>query len=139
METKIFSKLPNDALQIRLDVFEGEQNTPDGEDETDKYAVHLVMYDKKRAIATCRISKTENEDEYLIGRIAVIRELRGRGIGKKIIECAEKYLKSTDCKVAVIRSRHQVKDFYLKCGYDICSDVVYEDERPYIWVKKALK
>ncbi|MBQ9744103.1 MAG: GNAT family N-acetyltransferase [Clostridia bacterium] len=138
MEIKIFDTLPNDALKIRLEVFEREQNTPDGVDEIDSLATHLVLYGDGQAIATCRISKTENEGVYLIGRIAVIRELRGQGIGKIIISHAEKYLQKTDCKIAIIRSRYQVKDFYARCGYEICSDIVYEGERPYIWVKKSI-
>ena len=139
MEIKIFTSLPDDALKIRLDVFEGEQNTPEGEDETDSRATHLVLYENSKAIATCRISAMEEANVYLIGRIAVIKELRGRGIGKIIIGYAEEYLAATDCVIAKIRSRYQVKDFYIKCGYEICSDIVYEEERPYIWVKKALK
>ncbi len=138
MEIKIFDTLPDDALKIRLDVFEGEQNTPDGKDEIDLYATHLVLYDSGKAIATCRISKMKEGGVYLIGRIAVIKELRGQGIGKIIIGCAEEHLKSTDCKIAKIRSRYQVKDFYIKCGYEICSDMLYEDARPYIWVKKSI-
>ena len=139
MEIKFFDSIPVDALKIRLDVFEKEQNTPDGEDETDGCAKHLVLYDSDKAIATCRISEMKEKGVYLIGRIAVIKELRGRGIGKIIIGYAEEHLKSTDCKIAKIRSRYQVKDFYIKCGYEICSDILYEDNRPYIWVEKAIK
>ena len=138
MEIKIFDALPDDALKIRIDVFEGEQNTPDGEDEIDAFAKHLVLYDSGKAIATCRISPMEERNVYLIGRIAVIKELRGKGIGKVIIESAEEYLKETDCATAKIRSRYQVKDFYIKCGYEICSDILYEDGRPYIWVRKSV-
>lgn len=139
MEIKIYSTLPDDALKIRIDVFEGEQNTPDGRDETDAVAKHLVLYDGENAIATCRISEMEENGVYLIGRIAVVKELRGKGIGKLIIDYAEAYLKNTDCKEARIRSRYQVKEFYIKCGYEICSDIIHEEDRPYIWVKKAIK
>lgn len=139
MEVKIFNALPKDALDIRLSVFTGEQNTPDGVDEIDALATHIVMYDGGKPIATCRISKMEEKGVYLIGRIAVIKELRGQGIGRVIISEAEKYLASTDCETAMIRSRYQVKDFYVRCGYEICSDTVYEDTRPYVWVRKCIK
>ncbi len=138
MTVKIYSSLPKEALDIRMKVFVCEQGLTDKADDIDKIATHMVMYEDEAAIATCRISKMDTPSTFLIGRIAVLKESRGNGIGRKIIEEAEKHLRSMDVRYAMIRSQYQAKDFYVKCGFNPCSDIEYEQGHPYVWVKKEL-
>ena len=135
---KIYNELPKDALDIRTKVFVCEQGFADNVSEDDKKATHIVMYDGEEAVATCRILKIDTPYTFLIGRIAVLKDQRGKGLGKKIMDEAEKYLVSLGAKYAVIHSQLRARDFYIRCGYTVCSDIEYEQNYPHVWVKKSL-
>ena len=139
MTVKIYDSLPKEALDIRTEVFVCEQGFIDKPYETDKIATHIVMYDNERAVATCRISKTDTPSTFLIGRIAVLKSLRGNGLGRKIIDEAEKYLISVGAKTTVIHSQLRARDFYVRCGYTVISEIEYEQDYPHVWVKKELE
>ena len=138
MTVKIYDSLPKEALDIRIEVFVSEQGFIDKPDETDKVATHMVMYDGDKAVATCRISKTDTPSTFLIGRIAVLKNLRGNGLGRQIIEEAENHLRSIGADTAVIHSQLRARDFYVRCGYSVCSEIEYEQNYPHVWVKKSL-
>ena len=139
MTVKIYDSLPKEALDIRIEVFVYEQGFVDKPDETDKTAKHIVMYDGDRAIATCRITKTDTPSTFLIGRIAVLKDQRGNGLGRKIVEEAERYLISLGADTVVIHSQLRARDFYVRCGYTVCSEIEYEQDYPHVWVRKDLK
>ena len=85
MEYRFYDTLPDEAFQIRREVFVEEQGFRDEFDEDDKRAVHLVVFEEGRPIGTCRFfKKSEDGAGYLIGRIAV-RGSRGEdpGAGRK--------------------------------------------------------
>lgn len=138
MTVKIYDSLPKEAIDIRTEVFVSEQGFVDKPDEADKIATHIVMFDGDRAVATCRILKTDTPSTFLIGRIAVLKSLRGNGLGRKIMEEAEKYLRSIGADAAVIHSQLRARDFYVKCGYTVCSEIEYEQNYPHVWVRKSL-
>ena len=71
-----------DAQFIRQQVFIQEQNIAP-EDEWDAQAVialHFVLYAENQPIATARLL-----DNNSIGRVAVLKAYRGKGIGKLLI------------------------------------------------------
>lgn len=81
MYINIYEHLPKEAQKIRKTVFIKEQGFHNEFDEIDSYAKHLVLYDEKVPIATCRFFSRESCEDYFIGRIAVIKEYRGKNIG----------------------------------------------------------
>ena len=89
MLIKEYNKLTNEARSIREIVFVDEQGFQEEFDSVDEFATSLVMYDNDKAVATCRYFKLENDTAYLIGRIAVLKEYRGKGLGAMIIRSAE--------------------------------------------------
>lgn len=80
---------------IRTAVFTKEQGA-DADCEFDGYensADFLLLYDSGQAVATSRVIK--NEKGYKIGRIAVLKEYRGKGYGAVIVRAVtEKLLKT---------------------------------------------
>jgi len=54
MEFKTYDKLPSEARDIRVEVFVKEQGFQEEFDSVDNYAMHVVVFDGGRAIATCR-------------------------------------------------------------------------------------
>ncbi|MDQ1254578.1 MAG: hypothetical protein QG646_3848 [Euryarchaeota archaeon] len=75
-----------DALYVRREVFIKEQNVPEEEevDEADLESYHVVVYAYDRPVATGRLFK--NGENWLIGRISVLKEFRGKQVGKLIVE-----------------------------------------------------
>lgn len=137
METKIFDEiLPDEAKDIRIKVFVKEQGFREEFDKTDDIATHIVMYDNDQAIATCRFYKREND--YLLGRIAVIKEYRGKHIGAKLIQSAENEIAKRGGKIIAIHSQLRAKDFYLKQGYKGNGESDFDEGCPHIWVYKNL-
>ena len=48
METKIYNQLPDEAKEIRLEVFVKEQGFEEEFDDIDKTAAHIVLFDGDR-------------------------------------------------------------------------------------------
>ena len=75
-----------DAFQIRRNVFINEQNVPEEEefDEADLKSHHAVVYADGSPVATGRLFKSEKY--WIIGRISVLKEHRGKQAGKLVVE-----------------------------------------------------
>ena len=138
IERRIYPYLPEDAVYIRTEVFikeQGFQNEFDAFDEQTDTALHLVLYDSEKPAATCRIVPME-DGGYRIGRIAVLRPYRGLGLGRILIEEAEKCISLRGAKKISISAQVRVKGFYEKMGYH-CVGQEYPDEgRPHILMIK---
>lgn len=75
--------LASDAKLIRTEVFIQEQNIAENEewDVEDEKSLHFVMYDQNQAIATARLLENNS-----IGRVAVLKNYRGQGIGQQLMQ-----------------------------------------------------
>lgn len=81
-----YDYLPKEAFQIRERVFQTEQGFEDEFDAIDDISVHLVLLDGDKAIATCRYYWCEEKNTHVVGRIAVVREYRGKELGARILK-----------------------------------------------------
>ena len=117
MEIKTYTVLPDEAKSIRLTVFWEEQGFVKEFDDVDSVATHLVAFENGEAVGTCRYYKTETSGIYVIGRIAVLRTLRGRGMGGKLVREAEMQIKARGGKRTHIGAQVQAIPFYEKIGY----------------------
>lgn len=81
VKTKLicYDTLPEEAVQIREEVFMREQGFQEEFDEIDGRAVHLVLYCDGSPAAVCRFYQDRMNGEYLIGRLAVRKAYRGKG------------------------------------------------------------
>ena len=61
-------------------------------DETDRLAKHMLLFEDDIPVATCRFFFSVERDCYVIGRIAVSKEFRGKQYGEKMLQGAEKQL-----------------------------------------------
>lgn len=131
--------LPRDAWKIRETVFIMEQGFQNELDELDDSAVHLVLYDDKGCPAgVCRIFPSEKPEEYILGRLAVLKEQRGKHIGEKVVKEAEKYAASKGARVMKLHAQCQASVFYEKIGYHPYGDIEEEEGCPHIWMKTSL-
>ena len=136
METKIYDNLPQEARNIRTAVFIKEQKFATEFDETDDRSKHLVVFDGQTPIATCRFYCEDTK--YIIGRIAVIREYRGKNIGSLLLRAAEKEIIERGGDEVLLHSQCAAKKFYEKNGYSSCSEIDYDKDCPHIWMSKKL-
>ena len=61
-------------------------------DETDHLAKHMLLFKDDIPVATCRFFFSVERDCYVIGRIAVSKEFRGKQYGEKMLQGVEKQL-----------------------------------------------
>ena len=134
MKIRIYKSLPEDAAAIRTEVFIKEQGFVEEFDEKDARSIHLVSYDGNRAVGTARVFALDKE--FLIGRIAVVKDYRGQGIGAFLIKEAEKIILDEGGCRALIHAQTRAKEFYLKQGYIDTGKSDEEEGCPHIWLYK---
>ena len=139
MDIKIYEKmLPKEAIDIRLTVFTEEQGFFDEFDDIDKTATHFIVFDGEKAIATCRVFERYGEECHILGRFAVLREYRGKGIGRAMLEAVENQVRSVGGTGIILHSQLRAIGFYERCGYKGYGDFEDDEGYPHLWMKKTL-
>jgi len=74
------------AMDLRVDVFIGEQGVDASEerDDFDEAATHIVALDENGVIATCRVREVE-PGAWKLERMAVAARFRELGVGGKLL------------------------------------------------------
>lgn len=91
-----YDSFPNYAKEIREAVFIEEQGFESEFDEIDNTAVHFVLFDEDESpIATCRVFWNNQMNAYTLGRLAVIKECRGKNIGSLIVTPLYNFINDT--------------------------------------------
>ncbi len=138
MNIEIYENIPDDARKIRESVFLDEQGFENEYDENDNIAKHIVIYDDNKALGTCRVYFDNDIGCYHIGRIAVIKEYRGGGLGRVLVTEAEKTAKALGGTEVFIGGQVRVKDFYIRLGYAPVGDEYIEENVAHIGLKKSV-
>ena len=77
-----------------------------------------MLLDEGYPVATCRFYELDRE-RVMIGRVVVLPEYRGSGLGRKVILEAESWIRELGYTAAEIESRTVATGFYLRLGYEI--------------------
>ena len=112
------------AGPLRFSIFVGEQNVPPGIelDEQDADCIHAIAYDEAgRAIGTGRLLPDGH-----IGRMAVVKEWRRRGIGAAILEALTEEARKRGHTEVVLSAQLQALEFYRSHGF-AAEGKVYEE------------
>ncbi len=136
--SKVFDFLPFEARTIREDVFVKEQGFTEEFDSVDNGAKHIVAFSEGHAIGTCRVFRRSDNSTFILGRLAVVGEFRGRGIGRYLIDQAEALAINNSIITIVLHAQCSARGFYEKCGYNTFGEIDYEEECPHIWMRKVL-
>ena len=130
-----WDKARADAAPIRFEVFVAEQRVPaDIElDEMDAQCLHAVAYENAAPIATGRLLPDGH-----IGRMAVLKPWRGRGVGSAILAALmDAARRRGDAKIELSAQVHAVP-FYLAHGFEPVGPVYEEAGIPHQAMTKAL-
>lgn len=84
---------------------------------------YIVLLDDGYPVATCRFYEI-GAGSVALGRVVVLPEYRGRGLGRRVVEEAERWIRELGCREIVIDSRIVAVPFYEKLGYASADDPV---------------
>lgn len=115
-----WTDLETHAKLIRSQVFIQEQNIPEEDewDEQDAISLHFVIYDvstdSKNPIATARLLPNNS-----IGRVAVLKEYRGQGVGRLIMQKVIEQAKFEKRAWLKLSSQVHAIQFYESLGFNM--------------------
>ena len=115
-----------EAYLIRKRVFIDEQDVPEHieRDEFDDAAIHVICKADELIIAAGRILLFE--EEAIVGRVAVLKPWRGKGVGKKIMEFVMEIAKRNGVEIVTANVQIDVQDFYEKLGFKPMGELFLE-------------
>ena len=122
----------NLGFALRIEVFVREQNVPVELELDDKdhsmNTVHIGYFNGDKLIGVARLIDMD-KDVIHIGRVAIDREYRGRGIGHELIIGCENIAKQILQKEVIIElsAQIQAENFYKSLGYNRVNDKIYLD------------
>jgi predicted GNAT family N-acyltransferase len=130
-----------DALALRQEIFiveEGRARFVDA-DEFDPICDHIVAMIGGEVVGTLRLYLLHPGDRAAkIGRVAVRKDLRGLGIGSKMMAAAHEFA-ATKYEGVYLHAQIGVVDFYKKLGYVTEGDVFVEAGTPHVLMRLLQK
>ncbi len=127
----------SDAAMIRETVFLDEQKFTVDFDDVDGYAWHGVVYDGDIPAATGRFF-ADAEGIHHIGRVAVQKDYRGKGVGTYLMQQLEAFAKTKGAVQITLGAQMRAADFYQKQGYTPYGEHFYDEYCEHIHMKKNL-
>jgi predicted GNAT family N-acyltransferase len=112
------------AAPLRFAIFVGEQNVPPGIelDEMDEKSLHALAFDAAgKAIGTGRLLPDGR-----IGRMAVVKEWRRRGVGADLLDALVEEARRRGFREVKLSAQLQAAEFYRAHGF-VAEGKVYEE------------
>lgn len=118
-----------DALRdIRHKVFIDEQQVPAELewDAEDAHATLFLLSVDNQPVGTARLLRDGH-----IGRVALLSEARGKGLGQQLMRAVMTHAQQRDMKRLVLSAQTHALGFYSQLGFVSCSDVYPEAGIPH--------
>lgn len=127
-----------DIRHIRDQVFiiEQEISRADEYDDRDSACSHAVVFDGNDAIGTGRI---DIEKQGKVGRLAVLKEYRRRGIGRLLMQTIENHALSYGLPRIWLHAQRSAVPFYLALNYQSVDKEFEEAGIPHVVMEKKLE
>jgi predicted GNAT family N-acyltransferase len=128
-----------DAYQIRMRVFVREQGVPAGIelDEHDTMADHLLGRVDGEPMGTVRLLAGGPGVGFL-GRLAVLPEARGTGLGAALVRAVEDLARERELKTVELHAQVEARGFYERLGYEAYGEEDISAGIPHIWMRKTV-
>jgi predicted GNAT family N-acyltransferase len=135
---QIPEELPQ-VCKVRYLVFQIEQGVDptlefDGKDECSS---HLIAFLDEKAVGTARIRFLEGQTAK-VERVAVLPEVRGQGIGRKLMDYVVTVLVQHQVVEVYMHAQKPVRNFYEKLGFVAEGKEFDEAGIPHIAMRKLL-
>ena len=99
---------------------------------------YIILLDDGYPVATARFFEN-SKDSVIIGRVVVLPEYRGQGLGRKVLQEAEAWIRDLGYSEIVVDSRIEAVVFYEKNGFrHVCDDIVKSGSFECIRMRKDL-
>lgn len=110
-------RLRQQAYGIRRRVFIEEQGVPAAIelDEDDPRAFHVVALAGEQCVGCARM--VPHREYVKIGRMAVEREWRGQGVGRRLLDFMLQHARALGYRRAILHAQLHAEGFYLKAGF----------------------
>jgi len=114
------------AFAIRIRVFVREQGVPEEieMDRDDERAVHFIAFSGANAVGTARVVIRGGSAK--IGRMAVLKSYRKRGVGKKLLKQTIALARRRRARKIYLHAQVPVIGFYESMGFR-CSGPVFDE------------
>ena len=127
------------AIAVRFRVFVSEQSIPPEEelDQADATSSHAIALVEDTVVGTGRLIR-QDPSTGQIGRMAVDREWRRRGVGGQILLYLEDLARTRGMTLTVLHAQEYAKAFYAAHGYQQHGEVFLEVDIPHVEMWKDL-
>ena len=124
---------------IRRQVFIREQAVkPEEEvDGLDVEATHFLAMVGNTPVGTARVRRV-NRDTCKAERVAVLRHMRGLGVGRALMQAIEDHARTSGCTQVLLHAQIRVREFYEKLGYEPFGDVFLDARIEHVAMKKSM-
>ena len=127
------------VLALREAVFCGEQGVPidlerDGQDAG---ALHVVAARGREIVGTCRL--LDDNPEWRLGRMAVRRDQRGRGVGALLLAEAHRLAADAGAHAVQLAAQIPVRSFYERYGYVAWGEEFMEAGIPHVMMTRTIE
>ena len=127
------------AFAIRMRVFVREQGVPAKIelDDDDRRAIHLLAFAAGKSVGSARVVLRRSGAK--IGRMAVLKSYRGKGVGTKLLQWAIEAAKRKRARGIYLHAQVPVIGFYEAAGFRAVGPVFDEAGIPHrkmIWTKR---
>jgi predicted GNAT family N-acyltransferase len=128
-----YDEYSHQIRNIRIDVFCREQGVPHSLefDGLDSAAIHSIVFDGDTEVGTGRMLPDGH-----IGRVAVKKQHRGKGIGKMIMQILMDEALNMKLPEVWLSSQYHAKGFYEKLDFIEIGDIYQEADIDHIKMKK---
>jgi predicted GNAT family N-acyltransferase len=135
IELMTWDKARAQAAPIRLAVFVQEQGVPPEleMDEMDAQCLHALAYEGERAVGTGRLLPDGH-----IGRMAVLKEFRGKGVGGAVLAKLMGAAKSRGDREVLLSAQVHAVPFYKEYGFEVFGEVYQEAGIPHQDMRREL-
>jgi predicted GNAT family N-acyltransferase len=126
-------------MDLRVRVFVDEQGVDPKEelDPLDGESLQIVGRDDSRVIATCRL-RDLGGGEWKLERMAVDARVRGLGVGRRLLEGAEREAGERGAREMVLHAQRRAEGFYASEGYVAEGETFLEAEIEHVRMRKVL-
>jgi predicted GNAT family N-acyltransferase len=103
----------------------------------DNGALHILALENKTPIGTVRLVYPPAIDKFKLGRLAVRKNWRGKGIAQMLEAEVEAAAREFGATKIYAGSQVPVRRFYERCGYEAVGDEFLDEGQPHIMMVKT--